>query len=79
MALSLILTVTGFHAIRRGTSRRLIGYRAAWCAGGTVLLVLAILPVAQLAATIVIAAILWFFCILPVAGLVVVFGIPAPR
>jgi hypothetical protein len=79
MALSLILAVTGFGAIRRGASRRHNIYRAAWCAAGTVLLVLAILPVAQPAATIVIAAMLWFFCILPVAGLIVVFGMPTPR
>lgn len=79
MALSLILAVAGFDAIRRGTSRRHIVYRAAWRAGGAALLVLAILPVAQLAATIVIAAMLWFFCILPLAGLIVVSGTPARR
>ncbi|SHM69173.1 MULTISPECIES: hypothetical protein [Sphingobium] len=79
LALSLVLAVAGFDAIRRGTSRRHIVYRAAWCASGTALLVLALVPVAQLAATIVIAAMLWFFCILPLAGLIVVFGTPARR
>ena len=67
MALSLILAVAGFDAIRRGTSRRHMVYRAAWRAGGAASLVLAILPVAQL---------VWFFCILPLAGLIVVFGKP---
>jgi len=76
MALSLILAVAGFDAIRRGTSRRHMVYRAAWRAGGAASLVLAILPVAQLATTNLIASLLWFFCILPLAGLIVVFGKP---
>jgi len=76
LALSLVLAVAGFDAIRRGTSRRHIVYRAAWCASGTALLVLALVPVAQLATTNLIASLLWFFCILPLAGLIVVFGKP---
>ncbi|MBO9524621.1 MAG: hypothetical protein J7517_00620 [Sphingobium yanoikuyae] len=79
LALSLVLAVAGFVAIQPGTSRRHIVYRAAWCASGAALLVLVILPVTQLAATDLIAAMLWFFCILPLAGLVVVLGIPTPR
>ncbi|EJU10703.1 hypothetical protein LH128_22569 [Sphingomonas sp. LH128] len=69
--LSLLLVAAGFHAIRRAKSQD----RAhAWRTGGAILLALACAASIAGAETALIGAMLWLFCVLPLAALPEIFG-----
>lgn len=71
--LSLLLAGAGFHAIRRAKSQDRTRAHA-WRTGGAILLALACVASMAGAETALIGAMLWLFCVLPLAALPEIFG-----
>lgn len=80
MFMALPLAAAGFHAIRRGTLKDATKHPIAGKLTGGALLAAAGVIMALCCETAIIGAMLWLFCVLPLAALPTIFtGIPPTK